>query len=339
MADKNTDVLLDIEHLDITLFTDAGVLPAVQDLSLKLRRGETLAVVGESGCGKSMTALSIMGLHPQPPARITGGSINFAGTDISKLSKQEIQHYRGNRISMIFQEPMTSLDPVMTAGNQIREAILAHEKVSKEEAAERALEMIKLVGIPAPEKVYKSYPHELSGGMRQRIMIAMALACKPEMLICDEPTTALDVTIQAQVLKLIDDMRQELDTAVMLITPPLGVVSEMADYVLVMYAGKVVEYAPARELFFNPRHPYTAGLIASIPSLEDTKEELPVIPGNVPMLSELPKGCLFNPRCPYARDICREKCPHMAAADGGDFDDVQGHGVSCWKYTEDWGEQ
>lgn len=335
MATSQSDVLLNVEGLDITLFTDSGELAAVQNLSLVMRPGETLAVVGESGCGKSMTALSIMGLHPQPPAKITGGKIEFDGTDLVQLSEKDLQAYRGNKISMIFQEPMTSLNPVMKAGKQIAEGILVHEKISTKEADARALEMIKLVGIPAPKKVFNSYPYELSGGMRQRIMIAMALACKPQLLICDEPTTALDVTIQAQILKLIDNMRREMNTAVMLITHDMGVVSEMADYVMVMYAGKVVEYAPVREIFTHPKHPYTKGLIASIPSLDDPVDELSVIEGSVPMLNELPSGCLFNPRCPYAKDICRKQCPCMQ-----NYSNESGetHKVACWMYTDKWGE-
>jgi peptide/nickel transport system ATP-binding protein/oligopeptide transport system ATP-binding protein len=243
--------------------------------------------------------------------------------------------YRGNRIGMIFQEPMTSLNPVMTAGRQIREGLLVHNKgMSKKDADARALEMIKLVGIPAPEKVFKSYPHELSGGMRQRVMIAMALACQPSLLICDEPTTALDVTIQAQILQLIDKMREELGTAVMLITHDMGVVSEMADWVLVMYAGRLVEYTNAYELFTNPEHPYTTGLIASIPQLDGRVEELYAIPGNVPMLDELPTGCLFNPRCPYARaGLCDKEFPPMTPVNG-----KKNHHVACWKFTEKWGD-
>lgn len=335
MIDENSNVLLEIKGLDVTLFTDDGELPAVQDFSMVMRRGETLAIVGESGCGKSMTALSIMGLLPQPPAKITAGHVIFDGVDLTQLNQKQLQNYRGNKISMIFQEPMTSLNPVMKAGKQIAEAILAHNCVSRKQADARALEMIKLVGIPAPEKVFKSYPHELSGGMRQRIMIAMALACKPELLICDEPTTALDVTIQAQILKLIDNMRQEMNTAIMLITHDMGVVSEMADFVMVMYAGRVVEYAPAREIFENGKHPYTSGLIASIPSLEDSVEELNVIDGSVPMLNELPQGCLFHPRCPYAKDICRAECPHMKNLSTSG---AVPHQVACWMYTDKWGE-
>ncbi len=332
---STAETLLEVKDLSVTLFTEDGALPAIQELSFIMRKGETLAVVGESGCGKSMTALSIMGLLPQPPAKIVGGSINFEGKDLAKLSRDEMRAYRGNRIGMIFQEPMTSLNPVMTAGRQIREGLLVHNKgMSKKDADARALEMIKLVGIPAPEKVFKSYPHELSGGMRQRVMIAMALACQPSLLICDEPTTALDVTIQAQILQLIDKMREELGTAVMLITHDMGVVSEMADWVLVMYAGRLVEYTNAYELFTNPEHPYTSGLIASIPQLDGRVDELYAIPGNVPMLDELPTGCLFNPRCPYARaGLCDKEFPPMTPVNGN-----QKHHVACWKFTEKWGD-
>lgn len=333
-AQKADDTLLRVNDLHVTLFTEDGALPAIQGLTFKMRRGETLAVVGESGCGKSMTALSVMGLIPQPPAKITGGEIDFEGTDLTKLTRDQMRDVRGNKISMIFQEPMTSLNPVMTSGRQIREGILVHNPhMDKAKADARALEMIKLVGIPAPEKVFKSYPFELSGGMRQRIMIAMALACEPDLLICDEPTTALDVTIQAQILKLIDSMRAELGTAVMLITHDMGVVSEMADWVIVMYAGHLVEYTAAPELFTNPKHPYTKGLIDSIPSLDSDGSKLYAIPGNVPMLNELPEGCPFNPRCPFAKDICRRECPSMAPVDGDDR-----HTAACWKYTEKWGE-
>ncbi|MCC6106730.1 MAG: ABC transporter ATP-binding protein [Coriobacteriaceae bacterium] len=328
------DVLLDVDDLCVTLFTEDGALPAIQHLSFIMRRGETLAVVGESGCGKSMTALSIMGLLPQPPAKVTGGAIKLEGTDLTKLSEDEMRQYRGSKIGMIFQEPMTSLNPVMTAGKQIREGILVHNPgMAKEEADKRALEMIKLVGIPAPEKVFKSYPHELSGGMRQRIMIAMALACQPSLLICDEPTTALDVTIQAQILQLIDRMKTELGTAVMLITHDMGVVSEMADWVIVMYAGHLVEYTMAGTLFTDPKHPYSVGLINSIPSLDNDVDTLYAIPGNVPMLNALPDGCPFNPRCPFAKDICRKQCPKLEAIDGDEY-----HKVACWKYTDAWKE-
>ena len=334
-ASAKAEVLLDVDDLSVTLFTEDGALPAIRNLSFVMRRGETLAVVGESGCGKSMTALSIMGLLPQPPAKVVGGSINLEGDDLAKLSRDQMRAYRGSKIGMIFQEPMTSLNPVMTAGRQIREGILVHNpKMPKKDADARALDMIRLVGIPAPEKVFKSYPHELSGGMRQRVMIAMALACEPALLICDEPTTALDVTIQAQILQLIDRMREELGTAVMLITHDMGVVSEMADWVAVMYAGHLVEYTLASELFTNPKHPYTIGLIDSIPSMDDAVDKLYAIPGNVPMLSELPTGCPFHPRCPHAREVCRQGCPQVSPLAGD-----ENHTVACWMFdAEKWGE-
>ncbi len=332
---NSAETLLELDDLCVSLFTEDGELPAIRNLSLVMRKGETLAVVGESGCGKSMTALSIMGLLPQPPAKVVGGHINLGDVDLAALSRDEMRSYRGSRIGMIFQEPMTSLNPVMKAGAQIREGIKVHNpKMSKKDADARALEMIKLVGIPAPEKVFNSYPHELSGGMRQRVMIAMALACQPELLICDEPTTALDVTIQAQILQLIDRMREELGTAVMLITHDMGVVSEMADWVAVMYAGYLVEYTTAGELFTNPKHPYSVGLINSIPSLDDAVEKLYAIPGNVPMLNELPSGCPFHPRCPFAKEICRTACPKLAQVDGD-----PSHVAACWKFDKvKWGE-
>lgn len=337
MTDKNQEpgALLEVDGLCVTLFTDAGELKCIQELSFDMRRGETLAVVGESGCGKSMTALSIMDLIPKPPAKIVGGQIRFDGTDLVQLSADEMRKVRGNKISMIFQEPMTSLNPVMLCGKQIAEGLLVHNKgMSKKDADARALEMIKFVGIPAPEKVFKSYPFELSGGMRQRIMIAMALACEPALLICDEPTTALDVTIQAQVLQLIDEMRERTGTAVMLITHDMGVVSEMADWVLVMYAGRQVEYTRCAELFQKPAHPYTQGLIDSIPTMEDQGDKLYAIPGNVPMLDELPQGCLFNPRCPYAKDVCRKQVPEWLPVDGN-----PDHRVACWQYAPTWKEE
>ena len=310
--------------------SDAGL----DDVSVEVHAGESVALVGESGCGKSMCALSIMGLLPQPPAKVTDGSIELGGVDMVKLTAEEMRQYRGSKIGMIFQEPMTSLNPVMKSGLQIREGILVHNpNMSKEEADQKALDMIKLVGIPAPEKIFSSYPHELSGGMRQRVMIAMALACQPSLLICDEPTTALDVTVQAQILQIIDRMKQDLGTAVMLITHDMGVVSEMADWVLVMYAGHRVEYAQSAELFTNPLHPYAQGLIASIPSFDEHTKELYAIPGSVPMLSHMPSGCPFHPRCPFAKDICKNRRPGLTAVGEDNC-----HTVSCWKYTDEWGE-
>lgn len=324
--------LLELDNVDVTLFSDKQQLPALQQVHVRMRAGETLAVVGESGCGKSMSALAIMGLLPTPPAKLTRGSIRFQGEDITHKTAKERQSYRGKRIGMIFQEPMTSLNPVMSAGNQIREAILAHNpRMDKRAARLHALDMLSQVGIPAPEKVYASYPHELSGGMRQRIMIAMALACEPELLICDEPTTALDVTIQAQILQLLDRLKTTHGTAIMLITHDMGVVSEMADWVLVMYAGHTVEYTRAADLFAKPLHPYTQGLIDSIPTFESKQEELYAIPGSVPMLNAMPEGCPFHPRCPFAREICKTKKPQMQQVGQQTH-----HEVRCWKYSDVW---
>lgn len=330
---QTNDKILDVKDLGITFYTDQGALPAVQEVSFSVHKQETLGVVGESGCGKSMTALSLIQLIPSPPGKITAGEIIYKGEDLLKKSEEEMRKIRGKEISMIFQEPMTSLNPVITVGKQIMEAILTHEDISKQEAKKRALEMIKLVGIPMPEKVFASCPHQLSGGMRQRIMIAMALSCKPALLICDEPTTALDVTIQAQILKLINKLKYEMDSSVLLITHDMGVISEMADNVIVMYAGKIVEYTSTEDLFKDPLHPYTVGLMNSIPNLdEDTDKELEVIPGSVPMLYELPEGCFFSPRCKYAKSICHKKCPNMK-------DCGNGHMVRCWKYYDEWKEE
>lgn len=329
--DKNNEKLLDVKNLGITFFTDQGALPAVQEVSFSVHPQETLGVVGESGCGKSMTALSLIQLIPSPPGKITAGEIIYKGEDLLKKTPEEMRKIRGKEISMIFQEPMTSLNPVITVGKQIMEAIMTHEDVGKQEAKKRALEMIQLVGIPMPEKVFASCPHQLSGGMRQRIMIAMALSCNPSLLICDEPTTALDVTIQAQILKLINKLKYEMNSSVLLITHDMGVISEMADSVIVMYAGKIVEYSSTEDLFNKPLHPYTIGLMNSIPDIDeqDRSKELEVIPGSVPMLYELPEGCFFSPRCKYAKEICKKKCPGMK-------DNGNGHMVRCWKYDDEW---
>lgn len=327
----NKDNILEVNDLCMSFFNNRGELPAVNHVTFNVERGKTLGIVGESGCGKSMTSLCIMGLFPSPPGKIVGGSINFQGQDLTKLSKKEMRKIRGKGIAMIFQEPMTSLNPVLTVGKQLTEAILVHEKVSKADAKKRALEMISLVGIPMPEKIFASCPHQLSGGMRQRVMIAMALSCNPELLICDEPTTALDVTVQAQILELINKLKAETGTSVMLITHDMGVINEMADSVLVMYAGQVVEHAETQKLFSNPSHPYTSGLINSIPRLDEEVEELNVIPGSVPMLYELPEGCLFAPRCPYAKDICLKKRPNLNA-----IDEQGEHLVRCFKYSPEW---
>ena len=309
--------ILEVRNLSTTFYTEAGVARAVDDVSFNVYKGRTLGIVGESGCGKSVTSLSIMRLIPNPPGKISGGQILYKGRDLVKLPIAEMRAIRGNEISMIFQEPMTSLNPVFTVGDQIMEAIVLHQKVSKKEALGRAIEMLKLVGIPSPETRVHDYPHQLSGGMRQRIMIAMALSCNPSVLIADEPTTALDVTIQAQILDLMRKLRETLGMALILITHDLGVIAETADEVLVMYAGKVVEQGPVGEIFANPKHPYTRGLLSSIPkfSTDPTKREkkkrLETIPGIVPALTELPQGCRFQSRCTHVVEECRGKEPPL----------------------------
>jgi peptide/nickel transport system ATP-binding protein len=310
---------------------------AVEDVSFHVDRGETLAIVGESGCGKSMTALSIMRLIPDPPGRIVGGRIVLDGQDLMELSEAEMRDVRGNDISMIFQEPMTSLNPVMRIGKQISEALILHQGMTKAQALARSVEMLELVKIPEPERRVKEFPHQLSGGMRQRVMIAMALACNPKVLIADEPTTALDVTIQAQILDLIVKLQEDLETGVILITHDLGVVAETANRVIVMYAGRKVEEADVNTLFANPRHPYTRGLLASVPSLaivsgqdEAPQERLEEIPGIVPALHSLPEGCAFAPRCPAATDACRQARP--------EFEEKRpGHWAACFRSDELYG--
>lgn len=321
--------LLQVDHLATYFHTDRGTVKAVDDVSFSVDAGKTLALVGESGCGKSVTALSIMRLIPVPPGKIVSGRILFEGTDLLKLSETEMRHVRGNKISMIFQEPMTSLNPVFRVGDQIAEVLELHEKLPRKEALERAVDLLRMVGIPSPESRLRDYPHQMSGGMRQRVMIAMALACNPRLLIADEPTTALDVTIQAQILELMDALRRTTGTAVLLITHDLGVVAETAEHVVVMYAGRVVEAAPVRELFHNPMHPYTRGLMRSIPSLaEDDKRRLDAIPGVVPSLLALPPGCKFNDRCGHVMGQCREAEPPLTALQPE-------HLVRCWLYEEE----
>lgn len=316
--------LLDVQNLRTSFHISEGVIRAVDDVSFHIEKGETLAIVGESGCGKSQTALSIMRLIQTPPGRIDGGSILFEDEDLLTLSERAMLEVRGHRISMIFQEPMTSLNPVFTIGFQLCEQIERHLKLTPSAAEKRAIELLKLVGIPAPEKRIREYPHQMSGGMRQRVMIAMALSCDPQLLIADEPTTALDVTIQAQILELIRRLKSELGMSVLLITHDLGVVAEMAARVVVMYAGKVVEEADVKSLFKKPYHPYTQGLMASIPQLNTRVERLHVISGVVPNLLYLPGGCRFHPRCPYAKDRCREMEPEkLPLGDSGRL-------VSCW---------
>ncbi|MFQ5894727.1 MAG: ABC transporter ATP-binding protein [Nitrospinota bacterium] len=308
------DFLLQVNNLRTYFFTSEGLVRAVDGVSWNLRRGETLGIVGESGCGKTVSALSVLRLIPDPPGKVVGGEILFEGRDLLKLSSAEIRKVRGNRISMIFQEPMTSLNPVFTIGYQIAEAITLHQGLSKKDALDKAADMLDLVGIPLPRQRVKEYPHQLSGGMRQRAMIAMALSCNPQILIADEPTTALDVTIQAQILDLILKLKEELGTAVILITHALGVIAETAQRVVVMYAGKVVEEAPVEELFENPRHPYTQGLLRSLPRVRrgtEPRSRLKEIPGIVPSLHSLPRGCKFNPRCDKVFDRCFEEEPPL----------------------------
>ena len=306
-----TEPLLSLRHLVTAFDTDEGYLRAVDDVSFDVMPGKTLGVVGESGCGKSVTALSILRLIPSPPGFIEGGSAVFQGKNLFVLPEAEMRRIRGNDISMIFQEPMTSLNPVYTVGTQIVEAIRLHQKVSRKAAKARAIELLDLVGIPAPAERVDSYPHTLSGGMRQRAMIAMALACEPRLLIADEPTTALDVTIQAQILDLLRSLQDELGMSIIFISHDLGVMAEFSHEIAVMYAGKVVEHADTQELFAAPRHPYTRGLLRSLPSQRNRGERLPTIPGIVPDLRALPPGCRFQDRCDRVTDACRVEEPEL----------------------------
>lgn len=308
--------LLEVSELKTHFFTDDGVVKAVDGVSFSIKEGETFGLVGESGCGKSVTALSIIRLIPDPPGKIIDGKVYLEGEDLVKKSEREMQKIRGNKISMIFQEPMTSLDPVFTIGSELMEVIQLHQGLDKEEARKKAIEMLRVVGIPEPEKRMKEYPHQLSGGMRQRAMIAMALSCNPQLLIADEPTTALDVTIQAQILRLMDQLKEDFSAAVLLITHDLGVIAETCKNVAVMYAGKIVEYGSVEDIFENPLHPYTAGLNKAIPRLDIDTERLQIIEGNVPNLIDLPPGCKFYPRCPYAMDICTKEEPPLKKREG-----------------------
>ncbi len=308
--------LLDVKNLRTEFQRDKSWVTAVNEVSFHIDRGEIVGLVGESGCGKSVTSLSVMRLLPPKTSRISEGKVLFHGKDILKDNKKEMKKIRGREISMIFQEPMNSLNPCMRISKQIIEAILLHNDISKGEAHRRAFDVLKSVGIPDPEMTLNSYPHQLSGGMCQRVMIAMAMSCEPELLIADEPTTALDVTIQAQILELMEGIKEKRNTGILMITHDLGVVAEMCSRIIVMYAGRIVEEAPVKELFASPKHPYTQGLIESVPKLGSDVSSLPFIPGSVPDLASMPKGCKFAPRCKYAMDICRQKEPDLTPVYG-----------------------
>jgi oligopeptide/dipeptide ABC transporter ATP-binding protein len=320
--------LLDILNLKTYFYIRGGLLKAVDDVTLSIREGQTLGLVGESGCGKSVTASSVMGLVPIPPGQIAGGEILFEGMDLLKLPESKMRKIRGNKISMIFQEPMTSLNPVFTVGDQVGEVIRLHKKHSRNETREMVIEVFRQVGIPAPETRFKEYPHQMSGGMRQRIVIAMALACDPKLMIADEPTTALDVTIQAQILELMNKLKKETGASILFITHDLGVIAEMAQRVAVMYAGQLVEEADVETIFDNPKHPYTRGLLQSIPVLGTKKKQqrLQTISGVVPSLFTLPEGCLFNERCTETMASCEQVPPQI-------LDLGNGHTVRCHLYS------
>jgi oligopeptide/dipeptide ABC transporter ATP-binding protein len=322
------NVLLDVQGLKTYFYTEDGVVKAVDGVDFKLKRGETLGIVGESGCGKSVTSLSIMRLIGAP-GKIIEGKIGFDGTDLLGLPEKAMTQIRGNRISMIFQQPTTCLNPVFKIGDQISEVLNIHQSLGKEAGWKRSVELLRMVGIPEPQKRINSYPHEISGGQAQRVMIAMALACAPELLIADEPTTALDVTIQAQILDLMRDLREKTGTSIMLITHDMGVIAEMAERVIVMYAGQIVEEAPVKTLFAKPLHPYTQGLLGSIPVLGRVRERLDVIPGSVPNLLNPPPGCRFEPRCQACQAVARERC----RVENPPLREVEpGHWVRTWLY-------
>jgi oligopeptide/dipeptide ABC transporter ATP-binding protein len=321
------ETLLEVKNIVTEFRTADGQLPAVRDVSFSLKKGETLCIVGESGCGKSITSLSVIGLLPSN-GKITSGEVLYEGSPIHNLSAEKMRQIRGNKISMIFQEPMTALNPVLTIGFQIREPLMLHYKLSKNEATKQGIELLKQVGIPYPEKRMDQYPHELSGGMRQRVMIAIALSCNPGLLIADEPTTALDVTIQAQILDLINDLKDKFNMGVMMITHDMGVVAEVADRVMVMYAGKKVEEGTVEEIFDNPKHPYTIGLLNSVPNVDDPEFELESIPGSLPSLNEQISGCRFHARCKFATDRCRSSEPQVSNVSAS-------HQVSCWLMEEE----
>ena len=320
------ETLLEVNHLVTEFRTADGNVQAVRDVSFSIAKGETLCIVGESGCGKSITSLSVIGLLPSN-GKIAGGEVKYEGKPIHDLPYEELRKMRGTKISMIFQEPMTALNPVLTVGYQLREPLILHHKISKSEATKQGIELLKQVGIPYPEKRMNQYPHELSGGMRQRVMIAIALACHPGLLIAYNPSAALDVTIQAQILDLINDLKAKLNMGVMMITHDMGVVAEVADRVMVMYAGKKVEEGSVQEIFDHPKHPYTIGLLNSVPNIDDPDFELEPIPGSLPSLQENIQGCRFHPRCKFAMDKCRELTPP-------EFKTDEGHVVSCWLHEE-----
>lgn len=326
-----TQPLLQVKHLKTQFRTKRGTVTAVDDVSFSVGQGETLGIVGESGCGKSVTSLSILKLLPHAVGSIAGGEILFKGQDIAGMDNREMCRIRGKEISMIFQDSMTSLNPVLTIGRQLEETISVHSGLKRAEIKKQALEILTKVGVSSPQQRLKEYPHQLSGGMRQRVMIAMALSCSPSLLIADEPTTALDVTIQAQIIDLMVDLKKKINASIILITHDMGVVAEMADSIMVMYAGKVMEYGTARQIFKSPLHPYTQGLLASIPRLDKDTDRLCSIDGTVPSLDKMPAGCRFCARCGQAMERCKTEQPPV-------FEDSEGHKVSCWKY-EDWKEE
>ncbi|WP_077602753.1 ABC transporter ATP-binding protein [Oceanobacillus sojae] len=327
--DTSYDNILEIKNLQTSFFTKDLEVKAVDGVSFSIPKGKVLGVVGESGSGKSITSLSILRLIEEP-GKVKGGEILFKGENLLDKSEAQMRKIRGNEISMIFQEPMTSLNPTFTVGQQIGESFRIHQGLSKKEAKKKSVDMLKLVGIPSPEKRVDQYPFELSGGMRQRVMIAIALACNPDLLIADEPTTALDVTIQAQILDLMKDLQEKLDMGILLITHDLGVVAETCDYVAVMYCGKVVEFTDKKTLFTKPKHPYTVGLMESIPQYDqDVEGDLAVIKGSVPSPADMPEGCRFAPRCPFATDLCRNKLPDLET-------DEDGNQIRCWIYSDEW---
>jgi peptide/nickel transport system ATP-binding protein len=325
----STRPVLEVRGLRTSFFTDDGEIPAVDEIDFYINEGEILGVVGESGCGKSVTSLSIMGLLPKGIGKIVGGEILFKGENIVNVSEKRMKEIRGNEIAMIFQEPMTSLNPLFTIGNQLIEAIRIHSNMNKKQARERAIEILKLVGLPRAEEIVDEYPHQLSGGMRQRVMIAMAMVCNPSVLIADEPTTALDVTIQAQILKLMKQLNEQFGTAIMMITHDLGVVAEVCQRVVVMYSGKIVEQGDVHTIFKNPKHPYTIGLIQSVPDIREKKARLYSIPGNVPKPGSIKQGCRFAARCEHAFERCFQENPGLYETD------EKGHKVRCFLHLRE----